>query len=242
MFHFVDPMAGSRRSPRGGHNSVIPWVRFLAALTLIFIVISCLYASWPDKQRVATKLTFFASTKSGSAECLQQSEIGPVLVSYSYFEKDDIQQQNLRFFLAVGMGYSEGFRRPAQTDFTIVISGDKCSPCEDFLPRLTFEPAFENPSGEIAKLWTGAGITVLQRIHNEGMDFAAHNVSTASKQYLTSTTSPLIICFKICHNACTTLGGVAERETPSCGRDVGTPHYLLQDNQFFILFTHTYSK
>lgn len=169
-------MAGSRRSIRGATStSAISWIRLLAGLAFIAATLICLYASWPEKQRVTTKVMLFASTKAGADDC-KQAEIQPVLVSYSYFEKDEIQKANMEFFLALGLGYSPGFRRPTHTDFVIVISGEKCSPCDSFLPQLTFEPAFEDPSQEVGKLWTGAGITVLQRVHNEGMDFAAHNV------------------------------------------------------------------
>lgn len=170
-------MAASRRPIRGATStSATSWIRLLAGLSFLAAIFICLYAAWPEKQRVTTKVMLFASSKTGPDDC-NKPEIQPVLVSYSYFEKDEVQKANMEFFLALGLGYSSGFRRPTQTDFVIVISGDKCSPCEGILPQLTFEPAFEDPSQEVAKLWTGAGITVLQRVHNEGMDFAAHNVS-----------------------------------------------------------------
>ncbi|KAK9843381.1 hypothetical protein WJX84_009886 [Apatococcus fuscideae] len=61
---------------------------------------------------------------------------GPTLVSYSYFEKDDVQRFNMEFFMAVGMGQSPRFKPPQATDFVVIISGEKCSPCKQLLPSL----------------------------------------------------------------------------------------------------------
>ena len=53
-----------------------------------------------------------------------------VLVSYSYFEKDEGQKENLEYFILEGLGIN-GMRTrlPAATDFSIVVNGDECSPC-----------------------------------------------------------------------------------------------------------------
>ena len=100
----------------------------------------------------------------------------PVLVSYSYFEKDSIQLANMEFFAAVGMGLSTGFERPPNTDFVVVISGDLCSPCSLLHPHVTIDNRNALLPG-VASAQSGAGVTMLHRTENEGMDIAAHNVS-----------------------------------------------------------------
>lgn len=73
-----------------------------------------------------------------------------VLISYSYFEKDDIQvrsvghldcivfkstqRRNMEFFLTVGFGYNSRFPRPPNTHLIVVINGDECAPCVNLLP------------------------------------------------------------------------------------------------------------
>ena len=105
---------------------------------------------------------------------------GTVLVSYSYFQKDDVQEKNLEFFMAVGMGVSSGFRPPNHTEFVLVINGAVCDPCTAILPYMEVDSRYKNlPDIEMA--WSSADVAVLQRRENEGMDFAAHNVSTLSK-------------------------------------------------------------
>ena len=51
---------------------------------------------------------------------------GLILVSYSYFEKDAIQQANADFFIKIGMGIDSMFMRDKQSGFVIVINGDEC--------------------------------------------------------------------------------------------------------------------
>jgi hypothetical protein len=62
--------------------------------------------------------------------------VDPVLVSYSYFEKDQIQRSNMEFFMAVGMGLFSQLPAPANTDFVVVISGGMCTPCKALMPML----------------------------------------------------------------------------------------------------------
>lgn len=101
---------------------------------------------------------------------------GPVLVSYSYFEKDDIQRKDFEFFISVGMGIQSTFRPPPMTDFSIVVNGDVCDPCETLYPLLHHvEVPEEQDWLKLAK--EGSGITMLWRNENEGMDFAAHNAT-----------------------------------------------------------------
>ncbi|CAL5227685.1 g10693 [Coccomyxa viridis] len=101
---------------------------------------------------------------------------GTVLVSYSYFQKDDIQQKNLEFFMAVGMGVSSGFSPPNHTEFVLVINGAVCDPCTTILPYMEVDSRYKNLP-DIDMAWSSADVAVLQRRENEGMDFAAHNVT-----------------------------------------------------------------
>jgi hypothetical protein len=102
-----------------------------------------------------------------------------VLVSYSYFQKDEIQRQNFEFFMDVGMGVSSGFQPPNYTDFVIVINGAVCDPCYALLAHMDEDPRYKNLP-DIDKAWSSADVAVLQRRENEGMDFAAHNVGPPS--------------------------------------------------------------
>lgn len=49
-----------------------------------------------------------------------------MLVSYSYFEKDDVQRANAEFFLKVGMGIESSLAAPLDTDFVVVVQGRSC--------------------------------------------------------------------------------------------------------------------
>lgn len=62
-----------------------------------------------------------------------------ILISYSYLEKDKIQQDSLDFFLRVGLGVKGG-PAPAATDAVIVIGGDTCTPCQMVLPSMAAAP------------------------------------------------------------------------------------------------------
>jgi hypothetical protein len=103
--------------------------------------------------------------------------VNPVLVSYSYFEKDSIQLANFQFFIAVGMGVSSTFSTPANTDFVIVINGDVCTPCNSLLGLVSEDRAAAEALPAVSAAWSGNGLTMLQRKQNQGMDFAAHNVT-----------------------------------------------------------------
>ncbi|KAK9842595.1 hypothetical protein WJX81_008112 [Elliptochloris bilobata] len=117
-----------------------------------------------------------ADSVAASAPKADLTAPGPVLVSYSYFEKDDIQRANLEFFLAVGMGISSGFQIPEATDFVLVVSGEVCSPCQPMKPHLRPDAVASKMPG-LRGGWSGEGLALLLRKENEGMDFAAHNVT-----------------------------------------------------------------
>ena len=98
------------------------------------------------------------------------------LVSYSYFEKDPGQLANFEFFQAVGMGHQSTLKAPADTDFVVVISGEQCTPCSNLYP-LVSEDADAKRMPQLTSGSSRPGLAMLQRGVNEGMDFAAHNVS-----------------------------------------------------------------
>lgn len=104
----------------------------------------------------------------------------PVLVSYAYFEKDDVQLKNMEFFMQVGMGLSSEFDPPPNTDFSIVFNGAMCAPCSKWYPLLKAAVVPEG-AGDIKKAFWGDGASplaaLLWRENNQGMDFAAHNTT-----------------------------------------------------------------
>ena len=110
------------------------------------------------------------------AEVPNNNAASSVLVSYSFFQKDNIQRQNFEFFMAVGMGISSGFHPPNNTEFVLVINGDVCDPCNKLSPYLEEDSRYKSLP-EIQKAWSSADVALLVRRENEGMDFAAHNVS-----------------------------------------------------------------
>lgn len=102
------------------------------------------------------------------------SDSGRIFVSYSYFEKDDIQKANFEFFLLAAMGVNSISGQDTQADYYLVINGDVCTPCEALQPMLEQDDA---TMAGVAWIKSAPGITMLKRIANEGMDFAAHNTS-----------------------------------------------------------------
>ena len=100
-----------------------------------------------------------------------------ILTSYSYFEKDSVQLANFQFFISVGMGVSSTYKAPSNTDFVIVVNGPQCTPCKSLSHVLADDSAAAAVLPTVAKAWTGKGLLMLQRKENEGMDFAAHNVT-----------------------------------------------------------------
>ena len=96
-----------------------------------------------------------------------------MLVSYSYYEKDNGQKENFDFFILAGIGvHGTAAELPLATDFSIVVSGDRCTPCSA-LDALVQE---RRPhQGTMLALWEGHRLSIIHK-SNAGMDFAAHNV------------------------------------------------------------------
>ncbi len=118
------------------------------------------------------------SQNGGASRPASESSI---LVSYSYFEKDDIQVANMEFFTTVGMGMSSHFKSPKNTDFVLVINGNACTPCKAL--RLYKWHKRRSRIQGVSEVWSRNNIVMLYRRENEGMDFAAHNVSPLVTAY-----------------------------------------------------------
>ncbi|KAL4421190.1 hypothetical protein ABPG77_010065 [Micractinium sp. CCAP 211/92] len=138
----------------------------LAALLLLLITLIVFYP-----RLVAILGAGSSETPRAEAPAVPQ---GPVLVSYSFFEKDAVQRDNFDFFITIGMGVDNRFGGPANTDFVVVVNGKVCRPCARLYPMLQEVPALL-PS--LSAVYEGQGLAVLKRAENEGMDFAAHNIT-----------------------------------------------------------------
>lgn len=99
--------------------------------------------------------------------------VEPVLVSYSYYEKDQIQKSNMEFFMAVGMGLFSQLPAPAATEFVIVISGGKCTPCKAIMPMLKAVPdSALLPT--ISAAWTKVSGVVIHACSAHEVDWLVH--------------------------------------------------------------------
>ena len=178
--------------------------------------------------RVAVLILFLAAADGSSRVKGRQNVLlasepfdeSTILVSYSYFEKDDTQLANMGFFTAVGMGVASTFKRPPATDFVIVISGDACRPCRALRPHVLQLPASSLPS-TLSAAFSGPGLTMLHRTDNVGMDFAAHNVCACPNLTQMTTCPPLTGRPLLRHNAVSTLSRVnytsTRRPVMPCG-------------------------
>jgi hypothetical protein len=111
----------------------------------------------------------------GGRRLLTAAVSDPILVSYSYFEKDAIQNSNMQYFMATGMGLSKGFPTPHNTHFVVVVSGGICKPCTPLLKALSEDRRVEEMP-DFTHIYGSEELYVLYRRENKGMDFAAHNV------------------------------------------------------------------
>ena len=115
----------------------------------------------------------------GSRSSTSSSVVDLVLVSYSYFEKDETQAANFRFFLAVGMGIDSVYQAPQNTDFVIVQNGPQCGPCSMLDHTLEYRQDVTDALAPHAKAaFLGRpNLALLLRAENIGMDIAAHNIT-----------------------------------------------------------------
>lgn len=85
-----------------------------------------------------------------------------------------LQRENFDFFITLGMGLDSRFGSPQSTDFVIVVNGKVCRPCSRLYPLLQEAPPL---LPTLSAVYAGEGVAVLKRAENEGMDFAAHNIT-----------------------------------------------------------------
>lgn len=70
-----------------------------------------------------------------------------------------IQKGNMEFFMAVGMGLYSHIPAPRNTDFVVVISGDKCTPCKTIMPLMEPVKALTGQP-QISAAWSGQVCTI----------------------------------------------------------------------------------
>ncbi|GMH41535.1 hypothetical protein BSKO_09445 [Bryopsis sp. KO-2023] len=102
------------------------------------------------------------------------------LVLYAYFEKDDIQRDNLDFFLSVGVGLDSVSGVDKTFDYALAVSGEKCAPCRR-LRSLQMGKVHAQVSG-VSAIYRADNIWLVRREVNEGMDFASYNATISMMQ------------------------------------------------------------
>lgn len=152
-----------------GHNKqrVSPYARgWLHSVALVFVSLVLYRTFSPSQQHL------LGGSSAGQNDSVHRRGLGdatavePVLVSYSYFEKDSIQRSNMEFFMAVGMGMFSQLPAPANTDFVVVISGGLCTPCKALMPMLKpvpeseLMPAISAAWSKVRKAHQCVGVTI----------------------------------------------------------------------------------
>ena len=109
-----------------------------------------------------------------------------VLVSYSYFEKDDTQEANFRYFQTVAMGIDSIYSVPEGIDFVVVQNGPNCGPCSALDRMLRYRQDITDAlKPHLSAAFTGHHhFDLLHRAENEGMDIAAHNITLRYMKHL----------------------------------------------------------
>lgn len=121
----------------------------------------------------------FGGLEGGS----QGSRKEAVLISYAYFEKDQIQKSNFDYFLVAGTLSP----RSQEMHWVFVISTDDCSPCKalgigESASSFTFGPDHLGVR-RVAQHRNGR-FTLLYRTENQGMDLGSHNVTMAYMEHV----------------------------------------------------------
>jgi hypothetical protein len=155
-------VAGGVGTPRSQSSGMTPyakgWVQAFILTSSIFLVVFLFNYNASGTTDVAVKQhAVLTPDQEGGAE--------PLLVSYSYFEKDEVQRSNMEFFMAAGMGIKSLIPAPSNTEFVIVISGDTCSPCTTLMPLVLPVPDISHMP-QLSKAWesTGGNLAILQRV------------------------------------------------------------------------------
>ena len=109
-----------------------------------------------------------------------------MLVSYSYFEKDETQEANFRYFQTVAMGIDSIFTVPEGIKFVVVQNGPDCGPCSALDRLLQYrQDVTDALTPHLKAAFTGnSHFDMLHRAENEGMDIAAHNVTLMYLKHL----------------------------------------------------------
>lgn len=117
-----------------------------------------------------------ADTPGASVEAPPAYTTAPVLISYSYFEKDPIQVSNFEFFLVAGTHYPQ---QRKDMHWAFVVSGGDCSPCKMLYSVLHNRDPTDTTLTKmgIKDAWHSGKFTLLLRTENVGMDFGAHNAT-----------------------------------------------------------------
>ena len=144
--------------------------KFLFAACCLFVI--CAAVLWGER---GTTANHALRTPDRSSTAATDS----VLVSYSYFEKDETQEANFRYFLNVGMGIDNVQAAPEGIDWVVVQSGSDCGPCSVLDRLLEYSQDLTDALAPHLRsvLVGGSKLSVLHRMENEGMDFAAHNMT-----------------------------------------------------------------
>lgn len=177
-----------RRSSRGGGGSrgrtialLILLLAIVGAAVFFPSIVAFFAGSSVDDAVAGDPRLIDTDAAAISRSLMQPPDVEPpgsasVLVSYSYFEKDAIQRENAEVFLTLGMGLDNRLWQPhAGTHFVIVVNGKVCRPCSRIYPLVQ---ELDDPLlPQLSHAFVGTNVTLLRRIENEGMDFAAHNIT-----------------------------------------------------------------
>ncbi|KIZ07406.1 hypothetical protein MNEG_0542 [Monoraphidium neglectum] len=131
---------------------------------------------------LATAYVMHQLWPSGGGSAMDQAyALEPVLISYSYFEKDPVQVANFEFFLAAGTQHP-----PRHTDmhWAIVVSGENCSPCQGLYGILRNRETADLRDWGIKEAWHDPKFSLILRSDNVGMDLGAHNATLEYFSYL----------------------------------------------------------
>ena len=117
--HGLQRKGGGRDHMR--HQNALSQIRWLSKPSYqFFLLVACMTLI---AKLYKVRIVFDGDTYAlaGDKVCTEAPTVsGTVLVSYSYFQKDDIQRKNFEFFMAIGMGIKSGFPPPNNTEFVLV--------------------------------------------------------------------------------------------------------------------------
>ena len=113
----------------------------------------------------------FAPIHTSERNCAElRPRVMQVLVSYSFYEKDEGQRRNFEYFITAGMNVRNGKQSalPAEVDFGIIVSGHLCTPCAALQGLVHGRRLLLTG---VAAAWVSRRVAILHRSENTGMDF-----------------------------------------------------------------------